>query len=94
MELRNDQVDPKEHEQAGEPKQDIAEREDQSARAALVRFDLGGRDQADAARQLDREDHRRHYGDDGYVTQGSPVDMYQAALFSFCFLAFLGLGGA
>jgi hypothetical protein len=32
--------------------------------------------------------------DDGYDTQGSPVDMYQAALFSFCFLAFLGLGGA
>jgi len=38
VELRNDQVDPKEHEQAGEPKQDIAEREDQSARAAS--FDL------------------------------------------------------
>jgi hypothetical protein len=32
--------------------------------------------------------------DDGDDTQGSPVDMYQAALFSFCFLAFLGLGGA
>jgi hypothetical protein len=31
VELRNDQVDPKEHEQAGEAKQDIAEREDQSA---------------------------------------------------------------
>jgi hypothetical protein len=29
--LQNDQVDPKEHEQAGEAKQDIAEREDQSA---------------------------------------------------------------
>jgi hypothetical protein len=30
VELRNDQVDPKVHEQAGEPKQDIAEREGQS----------------------------------------------------------------
>ena len=85
VELRNDQVDPKEHEQAGEAKQDIAEREDQSA-GETKRMPLASKD---------REDHRRHYGDDGDETQGSPVICIRRRSSSFAswpFLAFLGLG--
>jgi hypothetical protein len=87
VELRNDQVDPKEHEQAGEAKQDIAEREDQSA-GETKRMPLASKD---------REDHRRHYGDDGDETQGSPVICIRRRSSSFASCAswpFLGLGGA
>src|SRR5215211_763196 len=93
VELRDDQVDTKEHEQPGEAEQDIAQRDSRGTRATLIRFDLGGRDQAYATRQQDREDYRHRDGDDGHGAQGSPVDMHQAALFVLAFLAFLAFLG-
>ena len=76
------------------PSKSIPQREGRGTGTALVRLDLGGRDEADAGCQQDREDHRGRDGDDSHDAQGSPVDVHQAALFALGLLAFLGLGGA